>query len=402
MQFETWWLLVIPLFFGLGWIASGLERLGGARRWPSRLPDAYFKGLNFLLNEQSDRAVDAFIEVVRIEPDTVELHFALGSLFRRRGETDRAIRVHQNLAERADLPVDQREQALYELGEDYLKAGLIDRAETVFNRLAGSRYAPAALRQRLEIAQRVRDWPAAIELAGRLDEGAGLDERRALAHFHCELAAQALAGQGSDRFEVCRRELAKALEVDANHARALMLCGQAAMAEPDPQAAIQHWERLAQASPAHMALIASEWLQAHEALGRLGHGMGRLQGLLDTHPSVDVLSALLQARVRSEGAGAARRWAEQALRGTPSVLALDALLTEQTRGVTGLGPDAQGLALIDHAELVRVLIQAQVQRLSRYVCGHCGFKARQFYWQCPGCSRWDSYVPRRAEELERG
>jgi lipopolysaccharide assembly protein B len=127
MEFEYWWLLAIPLFFGLGWAAARGERRLDTRT-PETLSNAYFKGLNFLLNEQNDKAIDAFVEVVRIEPEAIELHFALGALFRRRGETERAIRVHQNLAERGDLDADQSAHALYERGQDFLNAGLIDRA----------------------------------------------------------------------------------------------------------------------------------------------------------------------------------------------------------------------------------------------------------------------------------
>src|SRR5690606_16383792 len=162
LEFEAWWLLAIPLFFGLGWFASRYEA-GQAATSVQRdgLPDAYFRGLNFLLNEQSDKAIDAFIDVVRVDPETIELHFALGNLFRRRGETDRAIRVHQNLVERTDLDEGQREQALFELGQDYLKAGLLDRAEACFQRLERTRYGLQSLQHRLEIAQMVRDWPQA-------------------------------------------------------------------------------------------------------------------------------------------------------------------------------------------------------------------------------------------------
>ena len=157
MEFQTWWLLAVPLFFGLGWFAARLDARQAARP-AGGLPDAYFRGLNFLLNEQPDKAIDAFLDGVRIDPETIELHFALGSLFRRRGETDRAIRVHQNLADRPGLGAAQREHALFELGQDFLRAGLLDRAEDAFNRLAGSSYAAAALRHRLAIAQMVSAW----------------------------------------------------------------------------------------------------------------------------------------------------------------------------------------------------------------------------------------------------
>src|SRR5258706_5772822 len=134
MEFEYWWLLGFPLFFGLGWMAARID-IRHLVRESRQLPASYFKGLNFLLNEQPDQAIEAFIEVVKVDRETVELHFALGSLFRRRGETERAIRMHRNLLDRGDLGEDQRVQAMFELGQDYLKAGLLDRAEEVFTRL---------------------------------------------------------------------------------------------------------------------------------------------------------------------------------------------------------------------------------------------------------------------------
>src|ERR1700690_1762852 len=145
MEFEFWWLLAFPLFFGLGWLAARIDikHLVSESR---ALPRSYFKGLNFLLKEQPDKAIEAFIEVVKVDPETIELHFALGSLFRRRGETERAIRMHRNLVERGDLPSDQKLQAMYELGQDFLKAGLLDRAEESFGKLRHTTYAGSALR----------------------------------------------------------------------------------------------------------------------------------------------------------------------------------------------------------------------------------------------------------------
>src|SRR5437870_9585726 len=144
MDFELWWLLpLLPLFFSLGWIAARID-IKHLLRESRALPLSYFKGLNFLLNEQPDKAIEAFIEVVKVDPETIELHFALGSLFRRRGEYDRAIRMHQNLLERADLADEQRVIALAELGQDYLKAGILDRAEEVFKKLEKSPQANAA------------------------------------------------------------------------------------------------------------------------------------------------------------------------------------------------------------------------------------------------------------------
>src|SRR5216110_973483 len=168
MDFELWWLFGFALFFGLGWLAArvDIKQLLSESR---QLPRSYFRGLNFLLNEQPDKAIEAFIEVVKVDPETVELHFALGSLFRRRGETERAIRMHQNLLERADLAEDQKVIALAELGQDYLKAGILDRAEEVFKKLEKSPQANAARSHLVEIYEQEKDWNRAIDMTRQVD-----------------------------------------------------------------------------------------------------------------------------------------------------------------------------------------------------------------------------------------
>ncbi|MCC7060564.1 MAG: lipopolysaccharide assembly protein LapB [Burkholderiaceae bacterium] len=395
-EFEAWWLLAIPLFFGLGWFASRYDaRLGsGQQRSGGGLPDAYFRGLNFLLNEQSDKAIDAFIDVVRLDPETIDLHFALGNLFRRRGESDRAIRVHLNLVERRDLEASQREHALFELGQDYLKAGLLDRAEDAFNRLEGTRYGAAALHHRLEIAQMVRDWPLAIDLAAQLQRDRGENRAREIAHFRCELALRAMAGDSPGRFESARHELDQAVQADPVHPRAWLLRGELAAAEGEHAAAIEAWRVVERSSPAWLALVASPWLSTFAALGRRDEGIEALEAVHRAHPSIDAFNALAGARAERDGGESAVRWAEQALRAAPSLLGLEKLLVMKA-GL--LGEDDR-----TEVELAQQLIQAQARRLSRYVCERCGFKARQFYWQCPGCNGWDTYPPKRSEELERG
>ena len=394
MEIESWWLLAIPLFFGLGWFAARLDLRSGGARSRGALPEAYFRGLNFLLNEQPDKAIDAFVDVVRIDPETVELHFALGNLFRRRGETDRAIRVHLNLVERRDLDPAQREHALFELGQDYLKAGLLDRAEDAFNRLEGSRYAAAALHHRLEIAQMVRDWPLAIAHAERLERDCGERHGHDIAHYRCELAAAALAKGSPEGREAARREIAAASAADPAHPRPPLLAGELALADDDPAGAIAAWTPLVREAPAFLALVAAEWLSAHAALGRFDAGLSALERVHTEHPAVDTFAAIADALARERGQEEALAWARAGLERQPSLLALERLL-------------ALHLPLADEArrgdiELMQRVVQPQARRLARYVCRHCGFKARQFYWQCPGCSRWDTYAPKRTEEIERG
>src|SRR3954469_18900028 len=189
MEIEYWWLVALPLFFALGWLAARIDikHLVSESR---ALPQSYFKGLNFLLNEQPDKAIEAFIEAVKVDPQTVELHFALGSLFRRRGEIERAIRMHQNLVERPDLQGEQKRAALFELAQDYLKAGLLDRAEELFLKLDGTTHAEPALKFLLEIYQQEKDWEKAIGAAEKLGSVTGRSQQKEIANFHCELASR--------------------------------------------------------------------------------------------------------------------------------------------------------------------------------------------------------------------
>ncbi|MFA7504907.1 MAG: lipopolysaccharide assembly protein LapB [Burkholderiaceae bacterium] len=389
MTFDAWWLLAIPLFFILGWIAARFDArqssAGGG------MPDAYFRGLNFLLNEQPDKAIDAFIDVVQVDPETIELHFALGNLFRRRGETDRAIRVHQNLIERRDLDAEQREHALFELGQDYLRAGLIDRAEDAFNRLEGSRYRAAALHHRLQIAQMVRDWPQAIEIAEHLRIDLGENRSRELAHFHCERAAAALAAEGDNAAAAATEAIGLATEADPSHPRPWLMRGELAMRGDKPEQALAAWERMLELSPAHASLIAVSWLEASRRTGRLDEGLAQLEAIGASAPSIDVFRAVFDARLGRDGVDAAVEWAEGILRDWPSLLALETLLAA---GADGRNPRERA-----RDDLIRSLAKDQADRLGRYLCSYCGFKARTYYWQCPGCSHWDSYAPRRGEGI---
>lgn len=400
MTLDAWWFLLIPALFGLGWFAARIDRSSETKR--ESLPGAYFKGLNFLLNEQPDKAIDAFVDVVRIEPETVELHFALGSLFRRRGETERAIRVHQNLVARTDLTSDQREHALFELGQDYLKSGLLDRAEDAFNRLEGSQYRAAALRHRLQIAQMVRDWPEAIVLAEQLNLDPGEKPRSDIAHFHCELADTLAAGRTVEgaapnvppTLTGAREALGRASKVGGSHPRPFLRRGQLELADGHPQEAVEAFRRAFEIDPRFAALVPDQWLQAHQQLGSTEQGIAELEKIQSTNPSVDVLHTVYRAIKEDAGNQAAHDYLEQALRKAPSLLGYRQLLEAR---IDVAKPDAN----LQEIELAQQLIKRQADRLSRYVCGNCGFSARKFYWQCPGCSRWDTYAPRRAEEQER-
>jgi lipopolysaccharide biosynthesis regulator YciM len=389
MEFEYWWLLGFPLFFGLGWLAARIDIRHLVRESRS-LPQSYFKGLNFLMNEQPDKAIEAFIEVVKVDPETIELHFALGSLFRRRGEYDRAIRMHQNLLERADLSAEQKLAALAALGEDYLKAGILDRAEEVFRRLEKTAAASQAKSRLLEIYEQEKDWERAIEMARSLSAGASEPRARDVAQYLCELAASEAA---QSRPEAARGHLEAALEANRKCARASLLLGDLERNRGDAEKAIEHWKRIENQDPAYLALVAQRLLEAHRELGKAEDGLRLLAGYLERYPSLDLLDTVFQQTLDTLGHEAAYKLVRDEVRRNPTLLGLDRLL------------EAQIIAAADterrrDLELLRNLVHGHTRRLARYRCENCGFKARQFHWRCPGCGGWETYPPRRTEEFD--
>jgi lipopolysaccharide biosynthesis regulator YciM len=384
MEFEYWWLLGFPLFFGLGWIAARID-IRHLVRESRALPRSYFKGLNFLLNEQPDKAIEAFIEVVKVDPETVELHFALGSLFRRRGEYDRAIRMHQHLLDRADLGAEQKTVALSELGQDYLKAGILDRAEEVFQKLETSPLARAARQHLLQIYEAEKDWSRAIEMTRQVES-----DPRALAQYKCELAASEAA---QSRPESARRHLEAALDANRKCVRASLQLGDLEKESGNPDAAIEHWKRVESQDPAYLALVAQRVLDAHREQGRAEEGLRLLDGYLERYPSLDLLDIVFQRTLEVKGPEEAYRLVRDELRRNPTLLGLDRLLEVQIIGATA--PERRR-----DLELMRSLVHSHTQRLARYRCEGCGFKARQFHWRCPACGGWETYPPRRTEEFE--
>ncbi|MDH5222527.1 MAG: lipopolysaccharide assembly protein LapB [Betaproteobacteria bacterium] len=389
MEFEYWWLLALPLFFGLGWVAARIDirHLVSESR---ALPRSYFKGLNFLLNEQPDKAIESFIEVVKVDPETVELHFALGSLFRRRGEYDRAIRMHQNLVERPNLGAEQKLAAMFALAQDYLKAGILDRAEALFARLEEGPHAAEARGFLLDIFQQEKDWERAIDMARRLQRDSGESRAREISQFLCELAASEAT---HSRPDAARAHLEAALEENRKSVRASVALGDLERAAGKLERAIGHWQRVEQQNPAYLALVAQRLLEAYRALGRLEEGLTLLAGYLERYPSLDLLDTAFQTTMEARGAEAAYKLVRDELRRNPTLLGLDRLLEAQI--VADTHPERRR-----DLEQIRNLVHSHTRRLARYRCEVCGFKARQFYWHCPACGGWESYPPRRTEEFE--
>jgi lipopolysaccharide biosynthesis regulator YciM len=377
MDFDLTWLLWgLPIAFGLGWFASRLD-LRQLRIENRLAPKAYFRGLNFLLNEQQDQAIDAFIEAVQNDPDTSELHFALGNLFRRRGEYERAVRVHEHLLSRADLSRADRHRAQHALALDYLRAGLLDRAEEALRKLEGTAYEEQALLALLAIYERSRDWLQASEIARKLDSGGTGQFAARQAHYLCEQAASASPAEAELLLE-------KALKTAPRAPRPRMELAILRRRAGDARGAFQLLLELAADVPTALPLLARPLTEAAAACGRQAEAMALLRASYEQSPSLDVLDGITALE---EDSDTSRNWYVRHLQRAPSLVAAAKWIAGEKLEHEQFHPDVQ--RALDHA----------VKPLTRYRCAACGFEAKQHFWQCPGCQAWDSYPPRRVEEL---
>ena len=380
MEFEYWWLLALPLFFTLGWIAARVD-INQLLSESTALPAAYFKGLNFLITDQHDKAIEAFVEAVEANADSLELHFALGSLFRRRGEVDRAIHLHLNLLERRELPEPQKMAVMAELAQDYLKAGLLDRAEELFKSLDDSRYKQPALRALLEIYVREREWEHAIESAKELERLSGVPFRKEIAQYYCEMAMKSVL---TNDHHTARHELEKALDANKACVRANILLGDMEAADGAHKVAISVWKRVEFQKPEYLGLIASRMLASYRAIGKLDEGMAQLRSYLQTYKLPSLQAVVYEAVLAEQGPESAAALAREELNKRPSLQTLDQLLKAR---MLVQKHDQQDTSLTQQT------VRAAIGNRNAFVCDQCGFRAKNFHWQCPACNAWEAIAP---------
>jgi len=370
--------LLLPFAALSGWWIGRKELHGHDARPGCR--DEYFRGLYHLINEQPDKAIQVFVRMVEVEGETIDIHFALGSLFRRRGEVERAIRIHQNLIARPVLNRDQRNQALLELARDYQSAGLLDRAEGLYRELIDDRKCGlAALRQLVDIYQQERDWEQAINAAERLLQRGDHSVEVQLAHYHCELAEVAI-GRGA--YREAEEAVKRAPRKGHGAVRAGLLEAEIALASNDGARAVKALCLIEHEAPEFVPEILGNLRRAYKLNGRDREWLSHLQTLAAKHKSTSVVLALCEEMESRHDEVAAERVLREFLTEHPSVAGMEKLmLLKQQRSMT------ESLAVL--AQIAQKVLQAK----PRYRCGHCGFAGRTLYWQCPGCKRWGTIKP---------
>ena len=351
------------------------------------LPSAYFKGLNFLLNEQPDKAIEVFIRVLEVNSETVETHLALGNLFRRRGEVERAIRIHQNLIARPTLDKEQRSHALLELGQDYLKAGLFDRAENLFLELAEIHaHTEQALKLLLHIYQQEKEWEKAVSVTNKLSRISGKNMDDTIAHFYCELADQDYARKN---YSGAREHLQRAMAVDRNCVRASMLLGDIAAQEGRYREAIDHWSQIEQQDIHYLGEVAGRIAEGYKQLNDEKGLYDYFRTSLQRHGGVSLALAFADVISHRDGVAAAEKFVVEWLRRAPNVHGLHKLLELNL-------VRAPNSARNDLLLLKGIIEELRTQHLG-YACGQCGFKGKELHWLCPGCNRWNTIKPVQEE-----
>lgn len=379
MQIESWLFLLLPVAALSGWLIARRHYKRRYRQTDSGFNPAYFKGLNYLLNEQPDKAIDVFIGLLEVNSETVETHLALANLFRRRGETERAIRIHQNLIARPSLHGQQRTQAMVELGLDYMHAGVLDRAEHLFLELLQLQNPPPeAARQLLRIYQQEKKWQRAIDMAKLLDGHKQENVQPLIAHFYCELAEQSL---NRDRHESLNL-IKMALFHDADCVRASLLEARMQLSLSQPQKALKALQMIERQNQYFLPEALPLLYQAYQQTANLAAFRSWLQQLIQRHPNL-TSARLMLTRLTDEldGRATAQQFLYNELHRYPSVEGLHTLIN--------LGENSQ-LALVP---LIQQITGVMVDRGDRYTCKNCGFSGKTLHWLCPGCARWATIRP---------
>ncbi len=375
--------LLLPVAAFSGWYAARRrsERSSGAR--VNELSSNYFRGLNYLLNEQPDKAIEVFLKLAEYNRDTVETHLALGILFRRRGEVDRAIRVHQHLIARPNLSDAEKTIALLELGEDYMRAGLLDRAETLFTDLvAMDAQVPSALKHLIAIYQHERDWHKAIEHARRLEQTSDESQAAIIAQFYCELAERSRADKA---LALALEYLAQAFASEPDCVRASILQGHIAADASDFEEAVQAFEAVAARDVDFVPEILPPLLKCYENSDQMQRAERFLRDTIARYQGISPVLALTRIYNNTQGEQVAIDFLTQQLRLRPSVRGLMALIDASLDKATG---EAKETFLI-----LRDLTKKMLSGQALYRCSKCGFGAKAHHWQCPSCKTWGSVRP---------
>lgn len=381
------WLLLIIVALCVGIYLGYMWRRSHEPNTPVKFHRDYLAGLNFLLNEQPDKAVDIFIKMLKVDKDTVETHISLGNLFRRKGEINRALKIHQNLLDGGELNKEQRIHAMAELGYDYLSAGVFDRAESTFREVIRlDEKQVGVLKALLDIYEKEKDWQSAIPVAKKLELATGDPMHHVIAQFYCELAALAYEKkQINDAMDA----LKQALRFDKKCVRASLLKGRYELDQQDNKQALKTLSRIKQQDPRFLSEAIEDIVVCHEKSTKAPALETYLTELIDEFPQIPFVLILSERLKVWRGEKAAENFVAQYVRNHPSFSGLKLLIDLHIAQIDG---KAKEDLLILYG-----LIERLLKIKPKYRCQQCGFSGRVLHWQCIGCKRWGTMLPLHGE-----
>ncbi len=350
--------------------------------------DDYFLGLNYLLNDEPDEAIDTFIRALEVNSETIETHLALGALLRRRGKVDKAIKVHQTLLARPGMSQQFTDSTRLQLAIDYIAAGLLDRAERLLNEIL-EEDTPAkwdALKHLITIYQTEKEWQKAIDcsrlLLGNAAYRRDQEVRSAAAHYCCELAQGELAG---DQFNAARAQIKRAFTFDRHSVRAAMMLAELEQRSGNYQAALREFKRICSNHPEFIGRIMEPLTECFMALEDRDGYERLLRQMLESHQDIHMMLALARLIRVQGGDSSAIQYLNQQLEKTPYLSGVLELLRYQL-------PHAEG-ELQTNLHRLQEMIDQLLSRRPFYRCNHCGYEAKSLYWLCPSCQKWDRMQP---------
>lgn len=383
--------LLLPIAAAYGWYMGNRSAQQDKQKHSNQISRQYVTGLNLLLSDQSDKAVDHFIELLQVDNDTIDTHLALGNLFRSRGEVDRAIRIHQNLISRSGLTIDQKNIALQQLAKDYMASGFLDRAEKIFEQLVEEpEHREAALQQLVAIYQQTREWSKAIQYATQLVK---LGRKRmcvSIAHFWCELAMQEKADGNSNK---ALQNFKKALSEDPKCVRASISLGKMYLEEADYQNAIKYFEMVLEQDSDLVSEVLPTLADCYQHLGHEDALLEFLRKCIVNKAGASAELMLAQLVAQHEGAGSAQELLTRQLVKNPTMKGFYRLIDYH------LLEAEEGRAKASLATLQK-LVGEQLKVKPHYRCRKCGFSTHSMYWHCPSCKGWGTIKPIRGLDGE--
>lgn len=346
----------------------------------------YYEGIHLLLNEQPDKAVDVFIKLLEVDTDTVDTHLALGNLFRKRGEVNRAIRIHQNLIARGQLNRSQRIQALYELGLDYMRAGVLDRAEGLFLELQEiGELNEQSLHQLLDIYQQQQDWEKAINIAEKMELTTSTRTYLMIAHYYCELAE--IAKQNGD-LDKAQQWIKKALASNHTTPRPYFVQANLAMDKQEFKQSLKAYKRILEHYPEYVMDIVVPLTHCYEKLNRQSELASYLDSYFKKNPNASAVASFFSSYLKEyQGDEKALVFLVRHIQNNPSLIGLRAII-ELVASKEIYSPEQK-----EHWTTVKVLLEALIANLPSYQCRYCGFSTKTLYWNCPSCKQWDTIKP---------